>query len=102
VLLPRLNTVSIVFKVSHLIIVSLATKLLVGTGLDRYPVPTNIPPINTLKSPSGFNTTFERNSINDSSYDVITFDKNGDYVKKENVADFDTSFFRDMKVIKKV
>jgi hypothetical protein len=48
------------------------------------------------------NMHFERNSINDSSYDVITFDKNGEYVKKEDVADFDRSFFRDMKVIKKV
>jgi hypothetical protein len=48
------------------------------------------------------NMHFERNSINNSSYDIISFDKNGDYVKKEDVADFDRSFFRDMKVIKKV
>lgn len=48
------------------------------------------------------NIHFERNSINDSSYDVISFDKEGNYVKKEDVSDFDTNFFRDMKVIKKV
>jgi hypothetical protein len=48
------------------------------------------------------NLHFERNSINDSSYDVISFDKEGNYVRKEDVSDFDTKFFRDMKVIKKV
>jgi hypothetical protein len=48
------------------------------------------------------NLHFERNSINDTSYDVISFDKEGNYVKKEDVSDFDTNFFRDMKVIKKV
>jgi hypothetical protein len=48
------------------------------------------------------NLHFKRNSIDDSSYDVISFDIDGNYVKKEDVEDFDKSFFRDMKVIKKV
>ena len=45
---------------------------------------------------------FERNSISDSSYDVFTFDMNGNYIKKESVEELGHDFFRDMKVIKKV
>lgn len=48
------------------------------------------------------NMIFERNSISDSSYDVFTFDMNGNYVKRESVEELGHDFFRDMKVIKKV
>ena len=48
------------------------------------------------------NMIFERNSISDSSYDVFSFDMNGNYVKKESVEELGHDFFRDMKVIKKV
>jgi len=48
------------------------------------------------------NMIFERNSISDSSYDVFTFDMNGNYIKKESVEELGHDFFRDMKVIKKV
>jgi hypothetical protein len=42
---------------------------------------------------------FERGSIADSSYDVYSFDKEGNYVRKE---DMDRTFFRNMKVLKKL
>ena len=48
------------------------------------------------------NMIFERNSISDTSYDVFTFDMNGNYIKKESVEELGHDFFRDMKVIKKV
>lgn len=48
------------------------------------------------------NMIFERNSISDSSYDVFSFDKNGNYVRKEDVADLGWDFFKDMKVIKRL
>jgi len=48
------------------------------------------------------NMIFERNSISDSSYDVFTFDMNGNYVKKESTEELGHDFFNNMKVIKKV
>jgi hypothetical protein len=48
------------------------------------------------------NMMFERNSISDSSYDVYSFDENGDYLKKEDVSEIGNDFFRTMKVLKKI
>jgi hypothetical protein len=48
------------------------------------------------------NIHLDRNTIDDSSYEIISFDNDGNFVRKEDVSDFDKSFFRDMKVIKKV
>jgi hypothetical protein len=48
------------------------------------------------------NMHLDRNTIDDSSYDIISFDKNGNFVRREDVSDFNKSFFREMKVIKKV
>jgi hypothetical protein len=45
------------------------------------------------------NMIFERGSIADSSYNVYSFDKEGNYVRKE---DMDRTFFRNMKVLKKL
>jgi hypothetical protein len=43
---------------------------------------------------------FDRNSISDSSYTVLSFDKDGNFVKKEQ--DLDIDFFTNMKVVKKL
>lgn len=48
------------------------------------------------------NMIFERNSICDSSYDVYSFSKYGEFVKQENVDELGKEFFRNMKVIKKL
>lgn len=48
------------------------------------------------------NMIFERNSISDSSYDVFSFDKNGNYVRREDVTDLGREFFMSMKVIKRL
>jgi hypothetical protein len=46
------------------------------------------------------NMIFDRNSISDSSYTVLSFDKDGNFVKKEQ--DLDIDFFTNMKVVKKL
>jgi hypothetical protein len=48
------------------------------------------------------NMIFDRNSISDSSYDVYSFDRNGNFVRKEKLEDLDSKFFMNMKVIKKL
>ena len=45
---------------------------------------------------------FDRNSVCDSSYDVYSFDRNGNYVRKEEVEELGRDFFTTMKVIKKL
>lgn len=46
------------------------------------------------------NMIFDKGSICDSSYSVFTFDLDGNYLKKED--DQTVSFFRQIKVIKKI
>jgi hypothetical protein len=46
------------------------------------------------------NMIFDRNSISDSSYTVLSFDKDGNFVRKEQ--DLDIDFFTNMKVVKKL
>lgn len=46
------------------------------------------------------NMIFDRNSISDSSYTVLSFDKDGNFVRKEQ--DLDIDFFMNMKVVKKL
>jgi hypothetical protein len=48
------------------------------------------------------NMIFDRNSVCDSSYDVYSFDRNGEYVRKEDVEEIGRDFFTTMKVIKKL
>jgi hypothetical protein len=48
------------------------------------------------------NIIFDKKSVCDSSYDVFTFDKQGNYLKTEDVKDLGHEFFRTMKVIKKL
>jgi hypothetical protein len=48
------------------------------------------------------NIIFDKSSVCDSSYDVFTFDKQGNYLKTEDVKDLGREFFRTMKVIKKL
>jgi hypothetical protein len=48
------------------------------------------------------NMIFDRNSVCDSSYDVYSFDRNGNYVRKEEVEELGRDFFTTMKVIKKL
>jgi hypothetical protein len=48
------------------------------------------------------NMIFDRNSISDSSYEVYSFDRNGNYIRKENLEDLGSGFFMSMKVIKKL
>ena len=46
------------------------------------------------------NMIFDRNSISDSSYTVLSFDRDGNFVKKEQGLGHD--FFMNMKVVKKL
>ena len=48
------------------------------------------------------NAIFERNSISDSSYDVFSFDMDGNFVRKESVEELGHDFFKNMKVLKKI
>jgi hypothetical protein len=48
------------------------------------------------------NMIFDRNSISDSSYDVYSFDKEGNYVREEKVVELGKEFFRTMKILKKL
>ena len=48
------------------------------------------------------NMLFAKGSICDTSYNVFTFDKDGNYVKKEDVEGLGREFFRNMKVLKKL
>ena len=48
------------------------------------------------------NMLFHRSSISDTSYDVYSFDKEGNYIKRESVEELGLDFFRNMKQIKKV
>jgi hypothetical protein len=48
------------------------------------------------------NMIFDRNSVADSSYEVYSFDRNGNYIRKENLEDLGSGFFMNMKVIKKL
>lgn len=48
------------------------------------------------------NMVFDRSSLCDSSYDVFTFDKEGNFIKSEDVKDLGLEFFRTMKVLKKL
>ena len=48
------------------------------------------------------NMIFERNSVCDSSYDVYSFNKQGELVKKEDVSELGKEFFHTMKVVKKL
>jgi len=46
------------------------------------------------------NMIFKANSLRDSCYEVFSFNDDGDYVKKEDVAELGKSFFKQMKEIK--
>lgn len=46
------------------------------------------------------NLIFERNSIGDSSYDVFSFDKEGNFLEEKD--GLSKEFFRTMKVVKKL
>jgi len=48
------------------------------------------------------NMIFERNTTTDSSYEVYSFDKNGEYLKKESVEELGREFFKTMKMVKKL
>lgn len=48
------------------------------------------------------NMVFDKSSLCDSSYDVFSFDMEGNYKKNEDVKDLGREFFRNMKVIKKL
>jgi hypothetical protein len=48
------------------------------------------------------NMIFDRSSLCDSSYDVLSFDKEGNFIKSEDVKDLGREFFRTMKVLKKL
>jgi hypothetical protein len=48
------------------------------------------------------NMVFDKSSLCDSSYNVFTFDKEGKYIKSEDVKDLGREFFRTMKVLKKL
>jgi hypothetical protein len=48
------------------------------------------------------NMVFDRSSLCDSSYDVFSFDREGNYIKSEDVKDLGREFFRTMKVLKKL
>lgn len=48
------------------------------------------------------NMVFDKSSLCDSSYDVFSFDKEGNYKKTEDVKDLGREFFRTMKVLKKL
>ena len=48
------------------------------------------------------NMIFDKSSLCNSSYDVFSFDKQGNYLKIEDVKDLGREFFRTMKVVKKL
>jgi hypothetical protein len=48
------------------------------------------------------NMVFDKSSLCDSSYNVFSFDKEGNYKKTEDVKDLGREFFRTMKVLKKL
>ena len=48
------------------------------------------------------NYIFDRNSYSDTSYEVFSFDKQGNYVRKESVEELGSEFFKNMKVLKVV
>jgi hypothetical protein len=48
------------------------------------------------------NMVFDKSSLCNSSYDVFSFDKEGNYKKTEDVKDLGLDFFMSMKVLKKL
>ncbi len=48
------------------------------------------------------NMIFKSNSLNDSCYEVYSFNKEGEYKRKEKVEDLGKSFFTTMKVVKEL
>ena len=48
------------------------------------------------------NMIFERNSIADSSYDVFCFDKEGNYIGKEDILELGNDFFHNLQEVKKL
>lgn len=48
------------------------------------------------------NLIFGRNTVQDTSYEVFSFTKDGDFIQEENVIDLGREFFRTMVTIKKL
>lgn len=48
------------------------------------------------------NMIYNNHSLVDSEYEVLSFNKSGDYVAKEDVSELGRGFFREMQVIKKI
>ncbi len=48
------------------------------------------------------NIIFKSNSLNDSCYEVYSFNKNGELLRKEKVEDLGKTFFTTMKIFKEL
>lgn len=48
------------------------------------------------------NMIFMGDALVDSSYDVFSFNKAGEYVRKEDVAELGKEFFKDMKIVHEI
>jgi len=48
------------------------------------------------------NMIYNNHTLVDSEYEVLSFNKDGDYIRKEDVSELGRQFFRDMQVIKTI